>query len=60
MPALLILVNYLVTLFVGIAALSGALPIWIVGVLPIAIFLEYRVYRASEPDDEHVVVPARL
>ena len=52
MPVILIPVNYLVTLFVGLAALSGAAPWWIVGVLPIAVFLQYRLYRANEPVDD--------
>lgn len=52
MPVMLMVVNYVVTLFIGLAALSGAAPWWIVGVLPIAVFLQYRFYRANEPADE--------
>jgi hypothetical protein len=52
MPVILIFVNYLVTLFVGLAVLSGAAPWWIIGILPVAVFLEYRLYRASEPADD--------
>ncbi len=49
MPVILIFVNYVVTLFIGLAALSGAAPWWIVGILPIAVFLEYRLYHSNEP-----------
>ena len=52
MPVILIFVNYLITLFVGLAALSGAAPWWILGIVPIAVVLQYKLYRAGEVDDE--------
>lgn len=58
MPGMLIFVNYVVTLFIGLAVLSGAAPWWFVGLLPIAVFVQYRVYRANEPaDDVHHAHP---
>lgn len=54
MPVLLIFVNYLVTLFVGLAVLSGTLPVWFVAIVPVAVFMQYRAYRAGErTDDEY-------
>lgn len=49
MPVLFIFVNYVLLLFLGLLTLSGHLPIWSLGLLPVLIWAQYRVYVRVEP-----------
>jgi hypothetical protein len=58
MPILLFFLNYMVTLFVVLGVASGGVPAWGLALIPIAIALQYRVYRGTE-SSEHEPLPVR-
>ncbi len=49
MPVLFIFLNYLLLLFLGLMTLSGHWPLWSLALVPVLIWVQYRVYVRSEP-----------
>lgn len=47
MQVLLMFLNYVLTMFLVLLVLDGAVPAWSIAALPLVVLLEYKLYRAT-------------